>query len=116
MQVAKKELFKVRQKNLSFIGCNYLLKDTELFHDENLYSSIIIEGYFSSFEKTAMEYSDKYNKNNRPYLEAFFLFLSKTQLISFGYFFDHKNRKGFISEKKITTLPKFYEENVLYIL
>ena len=109
-----KSLFKIlRNKYKSTIFINLL---STTFHDENLYSSIIIEGYFSSFEKTAMEYSHKYNKNNRPYLEAFFLFLSKTQLISFGYFFDHKNRKGFSSEKKITTFPKFYKENVLYIL
>ncbi len=115
LTAAKKELFKIRQNSLSFIEDNSILMDTKLFQDQIFFSAIIVESCFSSFDNDEREYSNRFCRNNRSYLEASFQCLSKTQQISFGYFMDHK-RKGFRSEIIITVLPESYQENVLYII
>ena len=116
LSAAKKQLFKNRQRSLSFIESDSILDDTKSFRDRDKFVAVIVEGYFSSLEYDE-NYIDRYNGNNRSHLEDTFSTLAKTQLIAFGYYFDDiKRRKGFDNEVSITSFTKIYKENFLYIV
>lgn len=115
LPATKKELFKTRQRTLSFVESNSVLDDTKSFRNREKFTAVIVEGYFSSFAYER-DYVDKYNGNNRAYLESSFMNLAGTHQVAFGYFFDDiKRRKGFEKEISITKFPHLYQENVLYI-
>ena len=104
----QKQLFKNRQRSLSFIESDSILDDTKSFRDRDKFVAVIVEGYFSSLEYDE-NYIDRYNGNNRSHLEDTFSTLAKTQLIAFGYYFDDiKRRKGFDNEVSTTSFPKIY--------
>jgi len=116
LPAAKKELFKTRQRSLSFVEDNSILDDTKSFRNLEKFTAVIVEGYFSSFAYER-NYLDKYNGNNLAYLESSFMNLAETHQVAFGYFFDDiKRRKGFEREMPITKFPNLYQENVLYII
>ena len=116
LPATKKELFKTRQRSLSFAEGNSVLDDTKSFRNREKFTAVIVEGYFSSFAYER-DYVDKYNGNNRAYLESSFINLAGTQQVAFGYYFDDiKRRKGFEREISIRDFPHIYQENVLYIV